>query len=229
MQGLRLLANHGMASQICITFTEMQHNFEEIPDLLKIGDDMGVRQFVTGTLVPGGRAVQPGGLAPPTPAQYESLLARYQEDKTFRDRYHRIGNVAAMEWFMDDGDAAGTCCTFIETPYVTAEGNLYPCVMLHAEDFAATGVYDRPLTAAITENIDPGPGCNVSATHGFTRMTPARIAQPMRNAGPAAWGGPIRSMGISSPLKTDAVFGKRFISTLLPPNDIQCRISLVVM
>ena len=154
LQGLRLLEKSAMAPQICITFTEMQHNFEEIPELLEMADDMGIGQFVTGTLVLGGRAAQPGGLAPPVPAQYEKLVARYQRDKTFRDRYHRIGNIAALEWFMDTGDAAVTCCTFIETPYITAEGNLYPCVMMHADDFAATGVYDRPLTTAISEKID---------------------------------------------------------------------------
>ena len=154
MRGLQLLANHGMASQICITFTEMQHNFEEIPDLMKIADEMGIGRFITGTLVCGGRAAQPGGLAPPVPAQYGRLLGRYQGDKTFRDRYHRIGNIAALEWFMDAGDAAGACCTFIETPYVTAQGCLYPCVMLHADGFAATGVYDRPLTTVIAESIE---------------------------------------------------------------------------
>ncbi len=65
-RGCTVLRKSGMASQICITFTEMQHNFEDIPDLLKMADDMGIGQFVTGTLVPGGRAAQPGGLAPPT-------------------------------------------------------------------------------------------------------------------------------------------------------------------
>ena len=154
MKGLWLLANNGMASKICIAFTEMQHNFEDIPDLLKIADDMGIGQFVTGTLVPGGRAAQPGSLAPPMPAQYKKLLALYQRDKTFKDRYHRIGNISALEWFMDTADAAGTCCTFIETPYVTAEGRLYPCVMLHADNFAAKGVYGRPLTTVIAENIE---------------------------------------------------------------------------
>ncbi|MFY9943827.1 MAG: radical SAM protein [Desulfobacterales bacterium] len=154
MQGLRRLQKSGMAPRVCITFTEMQHNFEDIPGLLKIADDMGIGQFVTGTLVIGGRAAQPGGLAPPTPAQYEKLLARYQRDKTFRDRYHRIGNIAALEWFMDTADAAGTCCTFIETPYITAKGNLYPCVMLQADDFAATRAYGRSLTTAISEKID---------------------------------------------------------------------------
>jgi len=154
MQGLELLVNKGMAPQICIAFTEMQHNFEEIPKLLEIAEDMGIGQFVTGTLVCGGRAAQPGGLAPPTPAQYRKLLERYQRDQTFRRRYHQIGNIAALEWLADTRNAAETCCTFIETPYVTAEGSLYPCIMLHAEDFAAKGVYCRPLNNAIAENIE---------------------------------------------------------------------------
>lgn len=154
MQGLRRLQEAGLAPWICIGFTEMQHNFEDIPDLLKIADEMGIGQFVTGTLVRGGRAAQPGGLAPPTPAQYEKLLARYQRDKTFKDRYHRIGNIAALEWFMSTADAAGSCCTFIETPYITAKGNLYPCVMLQADEFAATDAYEHSLTTAILEKID---------------------------------------------------------------------------
>jgi radical SAM protein with 4Fe4S-binding SPASM domain len=154
MQGLGLLVKEGMASRICITFTEMRHNFEDIPDLMKLADKMGIGQFITGTLVSGGRAAQPGGLAPPLPVQYEKLLERFQDDKTFKERYHRIGNIAALEWFMERGDAASNCCTFIETPYVTAQGNLYPCVMLHADDFAATGVYDHCLTISIAENIE---------------------------------------------------------------------------
>jgi radical SAM protein with 4Fe4S-binding SPASM domain len=154
LKGLQLLVDGGLAHRICITFTEMQHNFDELPQLLKMADGMGVGQFVTGTLVHGGRAMQAIGLRPPTPAQYESLLARYERDAAFRDRYQRIGNIAAIEWFNDSGDGGNTCCTFIETPYVTAEGNLYPCVMLHADDFAATGVYDRPLSTALSEKIE---------------------------------------------------------------------------
>jgi radical SAM protein with 4Fe4S-binding SPASM domain len=154
MQGLGLLAKEGMASRICITFTEMRHNFEDIPDLMRIADEMGIGRFTAGTLVSGGRAAQPGGLEPPVPAQYEALLARYMGDKTFKERYHRIGNIAALEWFMAGGDAAGNCCTFIETPYVTAQGNLYPCVMLHADGFAATDAYDRPLAVSIAKKIE---------------------------------------------------------------------------
>ncbi len=153
LQGLRLLAESGLAPQICITFTEMQHNFEELPDLLALTDRMGIGQFVSGTLVRGGRAMQSLGLLPPTPQQYEGLLARYRRDSVFRERYRRIGNVAALEWRRETAEGENICCDFIETPYVTAEGRLYPCVMLHADDYAAMAVYDRPLTTAIAEKI----------------------------------------------------------------------------
>ncbi len=153
LQGPRLLAEGGLAPQICITFTEMQHNFEELPALLALTAKMGIGQFVSGTLVRGGRAMRSLGLLPPTPEQYKGLLARYRRDQTFRERYQRIGNIAALEWRHEKAADAGTCCDFIETPYVTAEGRLYPCVMLHADDYAATDVYARPLTAAIAEKI----------------------------------------------------------------------------
>ena len=154
LQALRLLEKNGMASRICLTFTEMRHNFEDIPQLLKMADLMGIGQFVTGTLVAGGRAAKPGRLDPPTAAQYEQLLALYKNDPDFRDRYQRIGNIAALEWAKPGTEAADTCCTFIESPYVTAEGRLYPCVMLHADDFAAGGVYEGSLAAAISEKIE---------------------------------------------------------------------------
>lgn len=153
LQGLRLLEKNGLASRVCITFTEMEHNFEELPDLLVMADAMGVRQFITGTLVSGGRAKEQGGLAPPTPRQYEHLLKRYRNDKAFKESYKRIGNIAPLEWAASKPDVSAACCTFIETPYVTAEGRFYPCVMLQADACAATGVYDRPLSQAIHEMI----------------------------------------------------------------------------
>jgi radical SAM protein with 4Fe4S-binding SPASM domain len=153
LQGLRLMKKGGLAPQICLTFTEMRHNFDELPDLLALAEKIGIGRFVSGTLVRGGRAMQSLGLLPPTPEQYEQLLARYSSDQGFRERYRRIGNVAALEWRQDTAEDAGTCCDFIETPYITAEGRLYPCVMLHADDYAALDVYKRPLTIAIAEKI----------------------------------------------------------------------------
>jgi radical SAM protein with 4Fe4S-binding SPASM domain len=154
LAGLQLLKSSGLAPRICVTFTEMRHNFEEIPELMALADGMGIGQFVTGTLVHGGRASQPGGLEAPSPNQIENLLRQYRHDPAFRERYHRIGNIAALEWYLSPPDTPDTCCTLIETPYVTAGGHLYPCIMLHADEFAATGVHDRPLTVAIAEKID---------------------------------------------------------------------------
>jgi radical SAM protein with 4Fe4S-binding SPASM domain len=154
LQGLELLLECGLAAHICIAFTEMQHNFEELPDLLEMIDSMGIGQLVSGTLVCDGRARQSDDLKPPVPQQYEKLIARYQQDSDFRDRYKRIGNVAALEWALAEPDTTETCCTLIETPYVTAKGKLYPCVLLQAEKYAATQVFERSLAVAISEKID---------------------------------------------------------------------------
>jgi radical SAM protein with 4Fe4S-binding SPASM domain len=154
IKGLRLLLNSGFGSQLCVTFTEMEHNFEELPDLLEMVDRMGIGEFASGTLVYGGRAKQGADLQPPTPRQYEKLITRYQLDHSFRERYQRIGNIAALEWAAATSDPGEPCCTFIERPYVTTEGLLYPCVFLHADDYAATEAYERPLTLAILEKID---------------------------------------------------------------------------
>jgi radical SAM protein with 4Fe4S-binding SPASM domain len=143
----------GLAGQICVTFTEMAHNFGAIPELMALADQMGIGRFVTGTLVAGGRAETSLGMLPPTADQYAQLIARYQSDAAFRERYHRIGNIAALEWFLASSPSADLCCSFIETPYVTAEGRFHPCVLLHADAVAAEGVYERPITAALAEKI----------------------------------------------------------------------------
>jgi radical SAM protein with 4Fe4S-binding SPASM domain len=153
-RGLHLLVKAGLAASVCITFTEMRHNMEDIPELLRIVDDMGVGEFVTGTLVSGGRAARTSHIDPPTPVQYAKLLACYRDDKDFRARYQRIGNIAALEWFRSENDPVVNCCAFIEKPYVTVEGKLYPCVMLHADDFAATDAYKRPLPAVLSPKIE---------------------------------------------------------------------------
>jgi radical SAM protein with 4Fe4S-binding SPASM domain len=154
VQGLGRLKESGMAHRICITFTEMQHNIGEIPELLEMVDAMGIGQFIAGTLVCGGRALESGSLAPPTEPQYEALLSHYRSDKTFRDRYRRIGNIAALEWAQADTHSPDACCSFIETPYITADGRLYPCVMVHADRYAATDVHAHPLAKTIAANID---------------------------------------------------------------------------
>ena len=188
MEGLRWLQKGGLAGRVCINFTEMRHNFEEIPDLMQRVEEMGVFRFVTSTLVPSGRAAQPGGLVPPSPAQYEDLLARYQADKAFSDRYHRIGNIAALEWFRSATDSADTCCAFIETPYITAAGKLYPCVMLQADDVAATGVFERPLTAAIAEKIESWARLKKIGQDRLTRLANCKPCPYYRSCGGGCMG-----------------------------------------
>jgi radical SAM protein with 4Fe4S-binding SPASM domain len=153
MRGLQRLVARGLAGGICVTFTEMAHNFDAIPELMALIEKMGIGRFVTGTLVAGGRADASLGMLPPTADQYAHLISRYQSDTDFRERYHRMGNIAALEWFLAASQHADLCCSFIETPYVTADGRFYPCVMLQAEAAAAENIYEGSITAALAEKI----------------------------------------------------------------------------
>ncbi len=82
--------------------------------------------------------------------QYLSLLERYDRDDHFRELYDKIGTVAALEW--RKGDAIRQeCCTFIENPYLTPSGRLYPCLMCHTDEYSVTEVFEKGLVAAFAE------------------------------------------------------------------------------
>jgi radical SAM protein with 4Fe4S-binding SPASM domain len=84
--------------------------------------------------------------------QYLSLLERYDRDSHFRELYDKIGTGAALEW--RKGDAIRQdCCTFIENPYLTPAGRLYPCLMCHADEYSVTGVLEKGLVAALAEGV----------------------------------------------------------------------------
>jgi radical SAM protein with 4Fe4S-binding SPASM domain len=84
--------------------------------------------------------------------QYLSLLERYDRDARFRELYEKIGSVAALEW--RKGDAIRRdCCTFIENPYLTPSGRLYPCLLCHADEFSVSGVFEKGLAAALAEGV----------------------------------------------------------------------------
>jgi len=149
LQGVRLLVGAGLGPRVALFFTEMRHNLEEIPALLELAQDLGVGSVSTGTLVLCGRAEE-ALVAAPEPEQYLSLLERYQADAGFRERYRELGRVAALEW--RDCDAPrGEACTFVENPYLTAEGRLYPCVLCHADPYSVTGVHEKDLAQAFLE------------------------------------------------------------------------------
>jgi radical SAM protein with 4Fe4S-binding SPASM domain len=150
LEGIRRLADGGLAQCISIFFTEMRHNLEEIPALLELADSLGIGSVTTGSLVLFGRAANESSVAPPAPEQYMRLLYRYETDPRFRQLYEKIGTTAPLEWQKGDSPRM-ECCTFVENPYLTPGGSLYPCVLCHADEFAVTGVFDKGLVAAFTE------------------------------------------------------------------------------
>jgi radical SAM protein with 4Fe4S-binding SPASM domain len=148
--GIRRLVQAGLGQRLFIFFTEMRHNLEEIPALLELADGLGIGSVVTGTLVRCGRAAAESLVAPPDPAQYLRLLHRFETEPRFQQLYEKIGKVPALEW--QKGSAPRTeCCTFVENPYLTPGGMLYPCVLCHADNFAVSGVFEKGLPAAFAE------------------------------------------------------------------------------
>ena len=154
LKGLQRLCEAGLARQTQLAFTEMQHNFADLPRLLELAEELELSGVVSGTLVSQGRARESGRIAPPTPSQYEYLLGLYQSDPTFRARYERLGNIAALEWFKGRSRSSAQGCVCIETPYVDAAGRIYPCAYLPAQEFAVDGAHDRPLEAVILASLE---------------------------------------------------------------------------
>ena len=150
LEGIRKLVHKGLAGRISLFMTEMCHNLEEIPALLEFADSMGIGSFSSGTLVPGGRAFDSSVVMPPGSDQYIQLLNRYDSDQRFRELYQKIGTVAALEWRSDTA-AREECCSFIENPYITPTGKIYPCLLCHTEEFSVDGAYEKGLSAVLVE------------------------------------------------------------------------------
>lgn len=150
LEGIRRLVQGGLSQRISIFFTEMRHNLEDIPAVLELADELGVGSVVTGSLVLCGRAAEESLVVPAGLDQYRQLLRRYDADPRFRDLYDKIGNVAALEWRKEDAPRS-ECCTFVENPYLTPGGRLYPCVLCHTNDSSVSGVLGKNLAAAFAE------------------------------------------------------------------------------
>jgi radical SAM protein with 4Fe4S-binding SPASM domain len=149
LTGIRRLADGGLAPRLTLFFSEMRHNLEELPDLLELAADLGAASVVTGALVRCGRADE-SPVTPPGTEQYLRLLHRYETEPRFRELYERIGKVAALEW-RAAAPPRLECCTFVENPYLTAGGKLYPCVLCHTNEFAVSGVFEKRLADAFSE------------------------------------------------------------------------------
>lgn len=149
LNGVMQLIAHGFGTVVTFFLTEMRHNMHELPDLFKLASDLGIGSVSSGALVQCGRGRVSDVIAPPQPEQYCALLQRYVDDPSFKTLYDNIGTVAALEWYSNP--QAPQRCDLVRTPYLTANGRLYSCLMCHADDYSVADVYDKPLAVAFAE------------------------------------------------------------------------------
>lgn len=198
MTGIQHLVAAGLGQRLNLAFTEMRHNLNQFPQLLQLAETFGIGAVTAGTLVTGGR----GGDAesaplPATIEQYLDLIDQFEGDHTFRESYRQRGNLTALEWWQEKPSVNG-CCQFVQQPYITPSGLLYPCLMCHADAYAVTGVFEKPLTDALVE------GASLWSTLQQTcRLRSSTIAVcqscPERNI--CAAGCPGRALGSSGDLQ----------------------------
>lgn len=152
LDGILKLAQGGLAGRISLFMTEMRHNLEDIPAILEFAAGIGIDSFSSGALVLCGRATGGGGdnISPSGSEQFLRLLERYDADPRFRELYRKFGTVAALEWHAGAA-VRHDCCTFVENPYLTPSGRLYPCLLCHTDDFSVCSVYEKGLAAAVVE------------------------------------------------------------------------------
>jgi len=150
MEGLDRLIRGGLGPRITFLFTEMRHNLSDIPAVLELADRLNVFSVATGTLVRGGRASAGDLIVPPVAEQYLELLDRFDSDSRFRELYSKLGNISAVEWGCSEA-VRDEGCTFIENPYLTPKGRLYPCLLCHTDDYSVSGVFEKGFIAALAE------------------------------------------------------------------------------
>ena len=152
LHGLMKLVQGGLGQRVSIFFTEMRHNLAEIPALLDLADSLGLSSVSSGSMVLCGRASETSLLAPPGLEQYLCLVEHYNSDVHFRELYGKIGTVAALEWRIGDS-VRQHCCTFVENPYITPSGRLYPCLLCHSDEFSITGAFEKGFDASLGEGV----------------------------------------------------------------------------
>ncbi len=153
LRGIHLLVNAGMGRQIRLAFTEMTHNFKDLPVLMEMAETLGIGRLIGNTLVKGGRAYRNKSFDLPLPSQYRELIGRYQTDRRFRDIYRKRGSIAAIEWFKGRPTSAKKVCTCIQNIIITSDGTLYPCVMFMHPQYGVSQLDKRTLQEAITEAL----------------------------------------------------------------------------
>ena len=153
IMGIRLLVEAGIGERTRVAFTEMFHNFEDLPPLLEMVDRLGIARLVSGTLLKGGRAARSDRIVLPVSSQYRNLITRYRKDDRFKDLYHRRGNIAAIEWHNGMSLPNSNVCTCIKNLFINANSRMYPCVMMPAEKYAVKAIHSRSLGQLIIDSL----------------------------------------------------------------------------
>ena len=172
LRGIKRLTAMGLGPQTTVSFTETRKNFNSLADLIELLDELGVGRLVSGTLVRAGRAVH--GPELPTPDQYRSLLRRYHRDETFRKRYHKMANIACLEWWLGKAHSLSETCGCLEMPYVKADGALYPCLMLPADHLAVRNAHEDPLEELLMKAVSRWAGLPALLRRRSSALTPCK-------------------------------------------------------
>ena len=145
-RGLTFLSEVGLGPRTIVSFTEMAHNFDELPLLFGLLEELQLRLLVSGTLIKKGRAASSSLLELPTSKQYYNLITSFHKDSQFKSRYQKMGKIACLEWFAGRAEATQhVCCNFMEMPFISADGFLFPCALLQADQYAIDRAWDRPF------------------------------------------------------------------------------------
>jgi radical SAM protein with 4Fe4S-binding SPASM domain len=154
VRAIRLFMEEGIGNRIQVAFTEMQHNYDEIPDMLKLADSLGAGKFIAGTLVKAGRARDAEWIKLPDKSQVRSLIELYNEKPEFRRLYDRIGCISAIEWYKGKDIPSDHVCNCINMPFINAKGKMYPCVMNLDDNLAVGSVHEEGFNAVILKGVE---------------------------------------------------------------------------
>lgn len=153
VRGVRLFVDAGMGKRIKIAFTEMKHNFNQIPEMLKLSDNLGVGQFTAGTLVKAGRAKNVDWIELPDKSQVGNIIELYESDSEFRKIYDKLGNISAIEWYKGKDMPSDHVCNCISMPFISAAGKIYPCVMNLNDELAVDNIHEEGIIRGILKGI----------------------------------------------------------------------------
>lgn len=173
LERLRSLQEAGLSERTTLFFTETASNFEQLPQLLQLCEDFNISGLISNTLIRGGRAADGNGVEMPSPQQYTNLIQLYEQSSEFRKLYNRKGNISAIEWYRHRNMRSTTdTCSCMATPYINAQGRLYPCTLLPLPWLAIDEIWTKSFLDILDELEKKW-----AQLHSLSKKRPAWIAE----------------------------------------------------